>query len=115
VTTKYFVKLTSEGLVDKIALRGYLIRENIVTSNTWCPIAGFRALKIFLAFPAECKQRLYQLDYVAAFLQADMNERRFSSLTSEKVIVRRWRRQSRMERDAIAVVDECNNRIRWPI
>jgi hypothetical protein len=52
-TAKYRVKLTSEGLIDKlktrIALRGDLIRENILSSNTWCPIAGFRALKIFLA------------------------------------------------------------------
>jgi hypothetical protein len=81
VTAKYRVKLTSERLVDKlktrIALHRDLIRENIPTSNTWGPIAGFRALKIFLAFTAEYKQRIYQLDYVADFLQAGMIERRF--------------------------------------
>jgi hypothetical protein len=49
------------------------MRENLTTPNTWCPIAGFRALKIFLAFAVECKQRVYQLDYVAAFLQAAVN------------------------------------------
>jgi hypothetical protein len=68
---KLRVKLTADGLVEKlktrIALRGDLMRESLTTPNTWCPIAGFRALKIFLAFAVECKQRVYQLDYVAAF------------------------------------------------
>jgi hypothetical protein len=54
----------------------------MLLSNTWCPIAGFRALKIFLAFATEYKQRIYQLDYVAAFLQADMTERRFTTFPS---------------------------------
>jgi hypothetical protein len=55
ITAKYRVKLTSEGLVEKlktrIALRGDMIRETF-TPETWCPIAGFRALKMFLAFAA---------------------------------------------------------------
>jgi hypothetical protein len=86
VTAKYRVKLISVGLVDKlktrITLRGDLIWENILTSNTWCPIAGLRALKIFLAFAAEYKQRINQLDYVDAFLQAGMIERRFTMFPS---------------------------------
>jgi hypothetical protein len=64
VTVKYRVKLTSEGQVDKlktrIALRGDMMKDATFTHNTWCPIAGFRALKIFLAFAAECRQRVYQ-------------------------------------------------------
>jgi hypothetical protein len=86
VTVKLRVKLTAEGLVEKlktrIALRGDLMRENLTTSNTWCPIAGFRALKIFLAFAVECKQRVYQLDYVAAFLQADVIGRKLTIFPS---------------------------------
>jgi hypothetical protein len=82
VTAKHRVKLTSDGLVEKlktrIALRGDLMRENVFVPDTWCPIAGFKALKIFLAFAAECKQRIYQLDYVAAFLQADVIGRKFT-------------------------------------
>jgi hypothetical protein len=82
VTAKHRVKLTSDGLVEKlktrIALRGDLMRENISVPDTWCPTAGFKALKIFLAFAAECKQRIYQLDYVAAFLQADVIGRKFT-------------------------------------
>jgi hypothetical protein len=82
VTAKHRVKLNSDGSVEKlktrIALRGDLMRENVFTPDTWCPIGGFRALKIFLAFAAECRQRIYQLDYVAAFLQADVLGRKFT-------------------------------------
>jgi hypothetical protein len=59
VTVKLRVKLSAEGLVEKlktqIALRGDLMRENLVALNKWCPITGFRVLKIFLAFAVECK------------------------------------------------------------
>jgi Reverse transcriptase (RNA-dependent DNA polymerase) len=83
VTAKYRVKLTADGLVDKlktrIALRGDMMRETMFTPDTWCPIAGFRALKVFLAFAAEYRQRVFQLDYVAAFLQADVLGRKFTT------------------------------------
>jgi hypothetical protein len=69
-------------LKTRIALRGDLMRENLTTSNTWCPIPGFRALKIFLAFAVECKQRVYQLDYVAAFLHSDRIGRKFTIFPS---------------------------------
>jgi hypothetical protein len=44
--------------------------EANITDNTWCPVAGFRSLKFFLAMAAHFKTRVYQLDYVAAFLQS---------------------------------------------
>jgi hypothetical protein len=81
VTVKFRVKLTATGQVDKlktrIALRGDLMKNDTFAQDTWCPIAGFRALKIFLAFAAQCHQRVYQLDFVAAFLQADVIGRKF--------------------------------------
>lgn len=81
VTVKFRVKLTATGQVDKlktrIALRGDLMKNDTFAQDTWCPIAGFRALKIFLAFAVQCRQRIYQLDFVAAFLQADVIERKF--------------------------------------
>jgi hypothetical protein len=40
-------------------------------------------LKIFLAFAAQHKQRIYQLDYVAAFLQADVLGRKFTTFPLE--------------------------------
>jgi hypothetical protein len=51
ITSKYRVKLTPDGTIEKlkarIALRGDLMRENILIPDTWCPIAGFRSLNYF--------------------------------------------------------------------
>jgi hypothetical protein len=81
------VKLTSEELVEKlkirIVLRGDMIKETMFTPDTWCPIAGFRALTMFLAFAAECQQRVYQLEYVVAFLQADVIGRKFTKFPEQ--------------------------------
>jgi hypothetical protein len=41
-----------------MALRGDLMRDNVVIPDTCCPIAGFRSLKIFLFMAAWMKQRL---------------------------------------------------------
>ena len=84
VTAKFRVKLTPEGLVKKlksrVALRGDMMKENVFVSDTWCPIAGFRALKFFLCMAVYYRQRIFQLDYVAAFLQADVLGRKFTIL-----------------------------------
>jgi hypothetical protein len=65
VTAKFRVKLTTDGTIDKlksrIALQGDLMRDNVQIPDTWCPIAGFRSFKIFLAMAAGWKQRIYQL------------------------------------------------------
>jgi Reverse transcriptase (RNA-dependent DNA polymerase) len=55
------------------------MRDNVMIGDTWCPIAGFRALRIFLAYAARIKARIYQLDYVAAFLQAAVLGRKFTT------------------------------------
>jgi Reverse transcriptase (RNA-dependent DNA polymerase) len=73
-----------DKLKTRIALRGDLMRENVFTPDTWCPIAGFRPLNTFLAFAAQHRQRIYQLDYVAAFLQADVIGRKFTIFPSER-------------------------------
>ncbi|KAG7349250.1 reverse transcriptase RNA-dependent DNA polymerase [Nitzschia inconspicua] len=87
VTAKFRVKLTKDGMIEKlksrIALRGDLMRDNVEIPDTWCPIAGFRAFKMFLAMAAHYKKRIYQLDYVAAFLQADVLGRKFTTLPIE--------------------------------
>jgi hypothetical protein len=59
------------------------MKEDPETPNTWCPIGGFRALKIFLASAAQQKKRIWQLDYVAAFLQSDVIGRKFTILPVE--------------------------------
>ncbi|KAG7340335.1 reverse transcriptase RNA-dependent DNA polymerase [Nitzschia inconspicua] len=87
VTAKFRVKLTKDGMIEKlksrIALRGDLMRDNVEIPDTWCPIAGFRAFKMFLAMAAHYKKRIYQLDYVAAFLQADVLGQKFTTLPIE--------------------------------
>ena len=54
VTAKFRTKLTSTGAIDKlkarICLRGD--RQTKGHWDTWCPIAGFHALHIFLAIGA---------------------------------------------------------------
>jgi hypothetical protein len=81
------VKLTPDGSIEKlkarIVLRGDLMRDNVLIPDTWCPIAGFCSLKIYLAMAARMKQRVYQLDYVAAFLQADVIGRKFTILPAD--------------------------------
>jgi hypothetical protein len=72
ITTKFCIKLTSVGVIDKlkacICLRGDLQPKGCW--DTWCPIPGFRALRIFLVVGAHQKCRIFPLDFVGAFLQS---------------------------------------------
>jgi len=87
ITVKFRVKLNQDGWVDKlkarIAYRGDLVKKGSVHEETWCPVAGFRALRFFLAEAVAHKQRVYQLDFVAAFLQSKAIGRKFTSLPAE--------------------------------
>jgi hypothetical protein len=87
VTVKYRIKIQADGTLDKlkarIAFRGDLLKANVHVESTWCPVAGFRALRIFLSMAVEYKARIFQLDYVAAFLQAKALGRKFTRLPAE--------------------------------
>jgi hypothetical protein len=87
ITVKYCIKIQANGTLDKlkarIAFRGDLLKANVHVESTWCPVAGFRELRIFLCMAVEYKARIYQLDYVAAFLQAKALGRKFTKLPSE--------------------------------
>jgi hypothetical protein len=48
--------------------------------DSWSPTAPFRSLKMFLADAARNKCRVHQLDFVGAFLQANVRGRIFVSL-----------------------------------
>ena len=55
VTAKARVKIKSDGTVDKLKIRICLRGDKqaeLVDWDTWCPIAGFRELKLFLSFAA---------------------------------------------------------------
>jgi hypothetical protein len=73
VTAKFRTKLKSTGAIEKlearICLHGDMQQKG--QWDTWCPIAGFRALCIFLAMAARQRCRAFQLDFVGAFLQSN--------------------------------------------
>ena len=76
VTVIYKTKLRSDGKIDKlkvrIAMRGDLDAEAQEEDNG-APLAPFRLLKIFVAHAAKRRRRVYQSDYVGAYLQAYMD------------------------------------------
>ena len=47
---------------------------------TWSPTASMRTLKYFLADAAKHKARVHQLDFIGAFLQANVKNRVFFKL-----------------------------------
>jgi hypothetical protein len=85
VTAKFRTKLTSTGAIDKlkgrICLRGDMQQRG--DWDTWCPIAGFRALRTFLAIAARMRCRIFQLDFVGAFLQSYAVDRTVTMLPKE--------------------------------
>jgi hypothetical protein len=54
VTAKFRIKLTSTGAIDKLKGRTCLHGDMQTKGHwdTWCPIAGFRALRTFIAIAA---------------------------------------------------------------
>jgi hypothetical protein len=51
--------------------------------DTWCPIAGFRALHIFLSVAARTKSRIFQLNFVGTFLQSYAIDHTVTTLPEE--------------------------------
>jgi hypothetical protein len=69
-------KLRSDGKVDKlkirIAIRGDLDQGALEEDNS-APLASFRLLKVFTADAARLRKRIYQSDFIAAFLHSRMD------------------------------------------
>jgi hypothetical protein len=86
VTVIYKTKLRSDGLVDKlkvrIAIRGDL-DEAAQDEDNGAPLATFRLLKVFLADAAKKRRRVYQSDFVGAYLQAYMDRIVYVKLPKE--------------------------------
>ena len=85
-TTKFRTKLKADGTVDKLKTRCCLRGDQQAQYSdydTWCPIASFRELRLFLAWAARKKCRVYQLDFIGAFLQAKARNRVFTMLPAE--------------------------------
>ena len=81
----YKAKIQSYGSLDKLQLiiivRGDLkIKEMI--GYTWYPIESMRTLNYFLADASKHKSRVHQLDFIGAFLKANVKHRVFVKLDS---------------------------------
>ena len=63
-------------------MRGDLQAE-LVDFDTWCPMAGYRELKIFVAYAVFKKCRIYQIDFVGAFLHAVSRNKTYTVLPKE--------------------------------
>ena len=73
IIAKFRVKLQSNGMVDKLKTRWCLRRDKQkerTDFDTWCAIASFWPLRKLLASSATKKCRIYQLDFIGAFLQS---------------------------------------------
>ena len=67
------VKIQPDRNLDKLKLR-ILVRGDFqnkeMVGDTWSPTASMSTLKYFLAYEAKHTSRVYQLDFIGAFLQA---------------------------------------------
>ena len=79
----YKEKIQSYGSLDKLKLRIVVrgdLKNKEMVGDTWSPTASMRNLKYFLADAAKHKARVHQLDFIGAFLQANVNNRVFVKL-----------------------------------
>ena len=76
----YKAKIQSDGSLDKLKLRivvkGDLQNKEMI-GDTWPPTASMRNLKYLLSDAAKHKARVHQLDFIGAFLQANVKNRVF--------------------------------------
>ena len=79
----YKAKIQSDGSLDKLKLRIVVkgdFQNKEMIGYTWSPTASMRTLKYFLADAAKHKSIVHQLDFIAAFLQANVKNRVFVKL-----------------------------------
>ncbi|MGH3056190.1 MAG: reverse transcriptase domain-containing protein, partial [Gaiellaceae bacterium] len=82
----YRAKLKSDGSLDKLKVRIVVrgdLQKNQIHENTWSPTASVTLLKVFLAHAARIRCRVKQLDFIGAFLQANVRERIFVKLPAK--------------------------------
>ena len=79
----YKAKIQSDGSIYKLRLR-IVVREDLqnkdMIGDTRSPAASMRDLKYFLEYYSKHKARLHQLDFIVAFLQANVKHRVFVKL-----------------------------------
>ena len=74
----YKEKIHSRGSLDKLKLiilvRIYLQNKDMI-GDTWAPTASMSNMKYLLADDVKHKSRVHQLDFIGAFLQANIKHR----------------------------------------
>ena len=84
----YKAEIQSDGSLDKwklgIVVRWYLHNKGLI-GDTSSPTSSMSNLKYFLADAVDHKSRVYQLDFIGAFLQAKVKNRVFLKLDSRYV------------------------------
>ena len=79
----YKAKIQSDGSLDKLKLR-IVVRGDLQNKEmfgyTWSPTVSMTTLKYFLADAARHKERVHQIDFIGAFLQAKVKNRVFVKL-----------------------------------
>ena len=79
----YKSKIQCDVSLDKLKLRVVVrgdLQNKKMVRDTWSPIASMRTLKYFLADAEKHKARVHQLDFIGAFLQANVKNRVFVKL-----------------------------------
>ncbi|GJS14324.1 retrovirus-related pol polyprotein from transposon TNT 1-94 [Tanacetum coccineum] len=75
---RYKVKLDELGGILKnkarLVARGYHQEERIYFEESFAPVAGLEAIRIFLAFVAHMNMVVYQMDMKTAFLNGNLRE-----------------------------------------
>ena len=82
----YKAKIQSEGSLEKLKLKilviGDLQNKDLI-GDIWSPTDSMRTLKYFLIDTVQKKARVYQLDFIGAFLHETVKNKVFVKLDSQ--------------------------------
>ena len=86
----YKTKVNADGSLNKLKAR-VVVRGDLQKlrpgENTWSPTASMRLLKTFVASATQEGKEIKQVDFIAAFIQAQVRERVFVKLSEDIAIV----------------------------
>ena len=71
-------KTDSDGIIirnkARLVAKGYSQQEGIDYDKTFAPVARLEAIRIFLAYAAHMKFKVFQMDVKSAFLNGELEE-----------------------------------------
>lgn len=72
--TKYHLNGTIQKHKARLVARGYARQQGVGLEETFSPVARFEMVRTFLAFVAQLRCSVYQLDVKSAFLNGDLEK-----------------------------------------